>query len=168
MEAKTILETERLLIRELMLSDSKFILALLNTPSWLEFIGDRKVYSLEEAENYISNGPILSYKENGYGLWLVILRDDNTPVGMCGLLKREYLENADIGFALLPKYEGLGYGYEMAKATLAYSRKTLNIDKIVAITDENNKTSIKLLNKLGLNFEKVVETSQTESVYLFS
>ena len=168
MKAKTILETERLIIKELLLEDAPFILELLNTPSWLEFIGDRKVNSLEDAEKYLSSGPISSYKEKGYGLWLVTLKKGNTSIGMCGLLKRDNLVDVDIGFALLPEHEGYGYGFEMASATLSYSRKILRIDKVVAITDENNKASIKLLNKLGLHFDKIVEGPQSNSVYLFS
>ena len=166
--SKNILETERLTLREFDLSDAKFTLQLLNTPAWLKFIGDKNVHNNQEAEGYLTNGPITSYKKNGFGLWLVSLKESNKAIGMCGLIKRDYLEEIDIGFALMPEYEGLGYGLEMAKATMSYSRKILRIDKVVAITNENNSASIKLLNKIGLQLEKTVETPENETVLLFT
>ena len=166
--SKNILETERLTLREFDLIDAKFTLQLLNTPAWLKFIGDKNVHNNQEAEGYLTNGPITSYKKNGFGLWLVSLKENNKAIGMCGLIKRDYLEEIDIGFALMPEYEGLGYGLEMAKATMSYSRKILRIDKVVAITNENNTASIKLLNKIGLQLEKTVETPENETVLLFT
>ena len=165
---RTILETERLTLKELSISDAEFILKLLNTPTWLKFIGDKNVHNIQDAEDYLTNGPIASYKENGFGLWLVSLKESGEPIGMCGLIKRDYLYYVDIGFALMPEYEGLGYGFEMARATMSYSRKILRIDKVVAITDENNEASIKLLNKIGLKFEKTVEAPQADVVCLYS
>ena len=165
---KNILETERLTLREFDLSDAKFTLQLLNTPAWLKFIGDKNVHNNQEAEGYLTNGPITSYKKNGFGLWLVSLKESNKAIGMCGLIKRDYLEEIDIGFALMPEYEGLGYGLEMAKATMSYSRKILRIDKVVAITNENNSASIKLLNKIGLQLEKTVETPEADTVILLT
>ena len=154
MPSKTILATERLTLREFSTTDAGFILILLNTPSWLKFIGDKNVHSIEDAKYYLIDGPLKSYRDNGFGLWLVLLKDSSKPIGMCGLLKRDYLENADIGFALLPDYEGLGYGFEMAKATILHSRTVLQLKSVVAITDVNNTSSITLLNKLGLHYEK--------------
>jgi RimJ/RimL family protein N-acetyltransferase len=168
MNPKTIFETERLILREFSTSDAEFILAILNTPSWQKFIGDKNVHSIADAERYLVDGPLKSYRENGFGLWLVLLKDGNIPIGMCGLLKRDYLEDVDIGFALMPDFEGLGYGLEMGNGTLIHCRDILQIDKVVAITDAQNVSSINLLKKLGLHFEKNIETSEKEEVLLFS
>jgi len=168
MEPKKILETERLVLREFSIDDAEFILTLLNTPAWIEYIGDKNVRTLEDAVNYLENGPIKSYKENGFGLWLTSLKNNSTPIGMCGLVNRDSLKDIDIGFALLPEYSKLGYGYEIAYATINYANHVLRIDKVVAITDSNNVPSIKLLNKLGLQFEKTLNLSENDTVLLFS
>lgn len=165
---KVILTTKRLVLREFSLSDQEFILELVNTPDWIKFIGDKKVYSLEDAKNYLEKGPINSYNENGYGLWLAQLKDTGVPIGTCGLISRETLTDVDIGFALLPKYYNLGYGFEIADATLKHAKSTLKLKKIVAITDPVNHTSIKLLEKIGLHFEKDMELSDGDKVLLFS
>jgi len=167
-KSKKILGTERLVLGEFSIDDAEFILTLLNTPAWLEYIGDKNVRTIEDAVNYLENGPIKSYKENGFGLWLILLKNNCTPIGMCGLVKRESLDDIDIGFALLPEYSKLGYGYEIANATLNYANQVLRIDKVVAITDSNNIPSIKLLNKLGLQFEKKLKLSENDTVLLFS
>ena len=163
-----IIETERLVLQEFSIDDAEFILTLLNTPGWLEYIGDKNVRSVEDAVEYLEQGPIKSYKENGFGLWLTLLKNNNIPIGMCGLIKRESLDDIDIGFALLPEYSRLGYGYEIASATLKYANQVLRIDKVVAITDSHNIPSIKLLNKLGLQFEKTLKLSENDTVLLFS
>jgi len=168
MEPKKILETERLVLREFSIDDAEFILTLLNTPAWIEYIGDKNVRTLEDAVNYLENGPIKSYKENGFGLWLTSLKNNNTPIGMCGLVNRDSLKDIDIGFALLPEYSRLGYAYEIANATINYATHILQINKVVAITDSNNIPSIKLLNKLGLQFEKTLKLSENDTVLLFS
>ena len=168
MKTKKILETERLVLRELNTNDAVFILKLLNTPTWLKFIGDKKVHTIEDAKNYLVKGPIDSYKKNGFGLWLIILKKDNTPIGMCGLINRESLDDIDIGFALLPEHEKLGYGFEVASATMNYARNVLGINKIVAITDPRNIASIKLLNKIGLQFEKTIKVAEHDTTLLFS
>ena len=168
MALKTILETERLSLREFDINDAHFILELVNTPDWLKFIGDKGVKSIESAKNYLRNGPIKSYKEHGYGLWLVQLKDSGTPIGMCGLVNRATLDNIDIGFAMLPEYSGAGYGFEIANATLTYAKNSLGIPKVVAITDPGNIASIKLLHKIGLHFEKTLKLSGNNEVLLFS
>ena len=168
MEPKIILETERLVLQEFNVDDAEFILTLLNTPGWLEYIGDKNVRSVEDAVNYLENVPIKSYRENGFGLWLTLLKNNSTPIGMCGLIKRESLDDIDIGFALLPEYSKLGYAYEIAHATINYAKHSLGINKVVAITDSNNVSSIKLLNKLGLQFEKTLKLSENDIVLLFS
>jgi len=150
----TILETDRLLIRRFDLTDADFILELLNSPDWLKFIGDRNVKTIEEAEVYLVNGPIASYEANGFGLCLVVLKDGEIPIGACGLLKRDFLEDADLGFAFLPGYIGKGFGYESATAIIAYAQSQLNISKILAFTIPENVASIKLLEKTGFHYEK--------------
>ncbi len=168
MEIKKILETERLVLREFNLTDSEFIYNLVNTPNWLEFIGYKNVRTIGDAAQYLQNGPIKSYHENGYGLWLVQLKSTGTPIGMCGLINRETLEDIDIGFAMLPNYSGMGYGFEIASATMSYAKNILKLNKIVAITSPNNIVSIKLLNKIGLQFEKTLELAEDDYVLLFS
>jgi RimJ/RimL family protein N-acetyltransferase len=145
------LETNRLLIRPFVVDDAPFILDLLNTPSWLAFIGDRGVRTLVDAQEYILNGPLKSYEQYGYGSYLVRIKDTSLSIGMCGLFKRESLEHPDIGFAFLPDYAGNGYGYESAAAVMAYARDELGLSVILGITKPTNGASIRLLQKLGLH-----------------
>ena len=151
---KTILETERLRVREFDLDDSEFIIQLFNSPGWLKYIGDRKVKTIQQAQYYLENGPIKSYRENGYGLYLVEKKVDGTPMGMCGLLNRKNLEHPDIGFAFLPEYHGKGYAREVASAMLSHVREKLRIPTIAAITLPENLKSITLLEKIGLRYHK--------------
>lgn len=164
-----ILDTERLSLRQFNTDDADFILVLLNNPTWLLYIGDRNVKTVDDARHYLISGPIKSYHTNGFGLSLVSLKDNGTPIGMCGLIRRNGLEDVDIGFALLPQYAGKGYAYEIAAATMEYGKKKLGIEKIVAITSEDNTHSIKLLNKVGLHFERMVSmASDNEELMLFT
>lgn len=164
----TILETERLSLRHLNLDDAPFILELVNEPAWLEFIGDKNVHSLEDACNYIANGPIEMYERLGHGLYLVELKQ-GSAVGLCGLIKRDGLNDVDIGFALLSRFNGQGYAIEAAQAVMSYGRKVLKLGRIVAITKPANERSIRLLAKLGLQFEKNVRLSaKTPELALFS
>lgn len=166
---KKILETKRLILRELNTRDAAFILTLLNTPTWLKFIGDRGVKNLDDAEKYILNGPVKSYTENGFGLYIVQLKNGGIPIGMCGLIKRDFLEDPDIGFALLPEFEGKGYGYESSSAVLSYAQKELGMKKIAAITVKENTNSIHLLEKIGLHEEgTVVYPATREELMLFT
>src|SRR5438045_3428187 len=107
-----ILSTERLTLRMLTPADAPFILELVNQPSWLRNIGERNVRSIEDAVGYIEKGPRASYTRHGFGLWCVERTSDRTPIGMCGLLKRDHLDTPDIGFAYLERYQGQGYGKE--------------------------------------------------------
>ena len=157
------LSTHRLQIREFNLDDAPFILRLLNEPSFLHFIGDRGVRDIEAARQYISNGPLASYQQFGFGLYLVYRDTDGVPLGMCGLLKREYLPDVDIGFAFLPEFWNKGYAFEAASAVMNYGKDVLKITRIVAITNKDNEASAKLLEKLGLRFERMI-TLPHESV----
>lgn len=148
----SILETERLRLREFTLHDASFIVELLNSPGWLQFIGDRNVRTINDAQHYLVNGPVKSYKENGFGLSLVQRKEDGISVGMCGLLKRETLEHPDIGFAFLPQHQGKGYAYEIVATTLEYAFSTLKMGQISAITLPENTKSIQLLLKLQFKF----------------
>ena len=157
-----IIETDRLIISRLSEVDSEFILELLNSPGWLRFIGNKNVRTVSDAANYIINGPVKSYEVNGFGLCIVKLKNENIPVGICGLIKRDSLEDIDIGFALLPEYEGKGYAFEAAAAVLNHAKEDLGIKKIVAVTDKDNVKSIRLLEKAGLVFEKNIQLKGSE------
>lgn len=149
-----VIETENLNLRRLAANDAPFILALLNDSAWLRYIGDRGVHSIPEAEKYISNGPVSMYERLGFGLYLTERKSDGVPMGICGLIKRDSLADIDIGFAFLPQFRGCGYGYEAALATMAYGKSTLRLKRIVGITSPDNLSSIKLLEKIGLKYER--------------
>lgn len=164
---KVIITTERLILREFNLHDTAFILQLLNSEGWIKYIGDRNVKTDEDAHFYLENGPIKSYIKNGFGLSLVLLKEDKTPIGMCGLIKRENFADIDIGFAFLPQYTGKGYANEIAKATLAYGFEQLKKERIVAITLPSNTNCIKLLEKIGMVYEKNI-IDHEEELMLFA
>ena len=150
-----ILETDRLLIRQLTVDDANFIFELLNDPSFIQNIGDRNVRTMEDAQAYILNGPVDSYAKNGFGLSLVILKVTGEVIGMCGLIKRDALEDVDIGYAYLPRYWSKGYAIEAALAMKSYARDTIQLKRLVAIVDPANIGSIRVLEKLGMKFEKM-------------
>jgi RimJ/RimL family protein N-acetyltransferase len=154
-----ILETNRLIVRRLSPEDAEFILQLLNEPSWLRFIGDKGVRTIADARAYILNGPVEMYSRLGFGLYLVELKEEGFPIGMCGLIKRDSLEDVDIGFAFLPQYWRRGYAYEAAAAVVAYGESVLGLKRIVAITSADNDSSAKLLEKLGFRFEEMIKLS---------
>ncbi|QDZ97877.1 N-acetyltransferase [Lysinibacillus fusiformis] len=164
-----ILKTERLILRLQTTDDAPFILELVNDPSWIQFIGDLGVKTVEEAARYIENGAIRMYEQFGFCLYVVEKTEDQTLIGICGFVKRDNLEDVDIGFAFLPDYWGKGYAYEAASAVLAYGLDTLGFNRIVAITTQNNHASAKLLERIGLQFEKVIQFSNdSEELRLFS
>jgi [ribosomal protein S5]-alanine N-acetyltransferase len=154
-----VLETDRLILRRLTVEDAEFILELLNDPSFLRFIGDKKVRTLDDARNYIRSGPIASYERFGFGLFLTEVKESPAAIGICGLLKRDTLDDVDIGFAFLPEFCGRGFGFESARATMAYGRDVLGLNRIVAITSPDNDASIALLEKLGFTFERLTKLS---------
>jgi len=151
-----ILETERLSVRHIEAEDVAFILELLNEPGFIKNIADRGVRTLADAVRYIEQGPRASYAKFGFGLFCVILKETGVPIGMCGLLKRETLEDVDIGYAFLERCWGQGYASEAASAVMAYGHDTLGIKRIVAITAPDNDASIRVLTKLGLRFKAMV------------
>jgi len=154
-----VLETERLVLRWFEIKDAPFILELVNDPAWIQFIGDKGIRNLEDAQKYILNGPVDMYNKVGFGLYLVEQKEDLTPLGMCGLIKRDSLEDVDIGFAFLEKFRSKGYGYESASAVIEYGVQQLGLKRIVAITTIDNINSGKLLEKVGLRFEKIISES---------
>ena len=165
---KKILETERLYLREFTTDDKEFIFELLNSPGWIKYIGDRGIKTLDNTINYINEGLIRSYKINGFGLWGIVEKESDILVGMCGLLKRDYLEDVDVGFALLPSHEGLGYGKESALETVRYAKNELTLKTLAAITVPYNDSSIRLLQKLGFNFcENIRIPNDDEELMLF-
>lgn len=179
-----ILETERLILREFVESDADFVLDLLNQPSFIRYIGDRNVKTLEKAREVIENRYRASYRSDGFGFYAVELKPDaktdaeteiehptseteNPLIGMCGFVKREELADVDVGFAFLPQHERKGYAYESAAAVMKYGRETLNLKRVVAITSVDNASSIKLLEKLGFKFEKLIDF-HGETINLFA
>jgi len=142
-------------LRRLTGDDSPFILRLLNEPAFLERVGDRGVRNLADAKVYILSGPAASYEQLGFGLLLVELKDSRTPIGICGLRKREEFDDVDMCFAFLPEWWSKGYAFESAAAVLAYARDTLHLWSVVAITPWENVASVRLLLKLGFRFERM-------------
>lgn len=164
----TILETPRLRLRKLTFDDADFILRLLNEASFIQNIGDKGVRTLEDARSYISTGPIASYEKFGFGLWLVETQSESVPIGMCGLLKRETLDDVDIGYALVPEFWSKGFAMEAAAAVLSYAKSEFGLKRIVAIVSPNNDSSIRLLEKLGFVFEKMVRLApEADEIKLF-
>ena len=163
-----VLETDRLILRRLTTDDAEFILQLLNEPSFLRYIGDKGVRTLMDARDYILNGPVDMYNRSGFGLYLTELKEGNVPIGVCGLIKRDALEDVDIGFAFLQRFWAKGYAYESASAVMTYGKDVLGLKRIVAITSPDNHASARLLEKLGLQFERMILLSEnTEEVRLF-
>lgn len=151
-----VLETPRLKLRRLTGEDAAFILTLVNEPSWLLHIGDKHVRTLDDARRYIADGPMAMYARHGFGLYLVERRADAAPLGICGLLKRDTLDDADIGFAFLPAYWGRGYAREAVVATLAQAREAFGLARVAAIASPGNTSSIRLLESVGFVFERAL------------
>ena len=168
MSTKIILSTDRLHLEEATFKDADFFLELLNSPNWIEHIGDREVNSKEAAIGYIQRSHIHFYKKYGYGMYKVLLKENNEPIGLCGLVKRPTLSDFDLGFAVLPAYEGFGYTYEASKAVLKFAQTNLKLQKVVAFTTKENTKSQNLLTKLGLEYvdtRKVFEEEDMEFLF---
>ena len=167
MSIKTIITTDRLRLEEATFEDATFFIQLLNSPNWLEHIGDRKINSENEAIEYIQRSHVHFYKKYGFGMYKVILKENNQPIGLCGLVKRETLSDFDLGFAMLPAYEGFGYTYEASKRMLSYAITDLNLTKIVAFTTKENTKSQNLLLKLGLQYVDTRKVLDEDMEFLF-
>lgn len=158
-----VIETDRLNLRRMLADDAEFILELLNEPSFIRNIGDKGVRTIADARLYILNGPRASYERFGFGLYLVELKESAAPIGICGLIKRESLADVDVGFAFLPRFWSKGYAVESASAVKAYGLETLGLRRIVAIANPDNDGSIRVLEKIGLKYERMVRLSDDES-----
>ncbi len=164
-----VIETERLVLRWLTVDDGEFILELLNDPGWLRYIGNRGVRTVDDARSYISKSLVAMYERFGFGLYLTELKSSGTPIGICGLIKRDSLEDVDVGFAFLPKFRGQGYAYESASAVMAYGKRAFGLTRLAAITSADNYVSAGLLEKLGFNFERMIKlTDDGEEIKLFT
>jgi RimJ/RimL family protein N-acetyltransferase len=164
-----VFETERLILRHQTIEDAAFILELLNDSSWIQYIGDRGVRTIDDARDYILKGALEMYARLGFGFYLTELKDGGTPIGICGLVKRDFLDDVDVGFAFLPRFWGKGYAFEAASAVMGYAKSVLGLRRIVAITSLDNHASAKLLEKLGLHFEGLIRYPDTdEEVHLFA
>ena len=157
-----IIETTRLFLSELKIEDASFILKLYNDPDFITYIGDKGMKTLQDAEKFIKTGPIQSYIDHKHGLYLVQLKD-NSPIGICGILKRDYLDFPDIGFAVLPKYRKKGFTFEASKSIIEDVKNNTLFKKILAITSPKNNASIRLLIKLGFIFKDIIKIEQNKN-----
>ncbi|HEX4388556.1 MAG TPA: GNAT family N-acetyltransferase [Steroidobacteraceae bacterium] len=150
------IRTARLELRELTSDDAPFVLALYTDPDFIANVGDRGVRTLEDARRYIAESPVRSYRQHGFGLYLVCARDSGESLGMCGLLRRDWHADVEIGFALLPPARRRGYALEAAAAVVQFARESLRLERVVALTAPDNQSSIRVLEKIGLRFERMV------------
>ena len=165
----TLLSTERLFLRKFNLKDADFLIKLMNDKDWIRNIGDRGVHSIRHAEEYIRTRFLKSYDENGFGFYVIALKDSGQLIGTAGLVNREGLEHVDIGYGMLPEYRGKGYAFEATKAVYDYGYSELGLNKIIAIVNPDNQGSINLLKKLGLRFEKMIRLpDEDKEIELFS
>ena len=153
-----VFDTARLQLRQLTFDDAPFILELLNEPGWLRFIGDKGVRTLDDARKYIGT-QIASYERFGFGLYLTLRKEDGAAIGICGLVQRDSLEDADIGFAFSPAFWSRGYAVESASAVMAYAANVLRLPRVVAVTDPDNLASIRVLETIGLRFSRMARLS---------
>ena len=149
------LETSRLVLRRLVSDDAPFLISLLNQPSFIANIGDRGVRTAEDAHRYLRDGPHAMYERYGFGLWHVARKVDGTGIGMCGLLKRDNLPDVDVGYAYLPEFWGQGYAVEAAAATLRHGARKFGLTRIIGVVSEGNSGSIRVLEKIGMRFERL-------------
>lgn len=162
-----IVETNRLVISKFTTKDAPFFLELTNTPNWIKYIGDRNLKTVKDAEEYLKDKTLKSYSDFEFGFYKLQLKVENLKsIGTCGLIKRETLDDVDIGFAMLPEYESKGFGYESSMAIMELAKHKFNLKRISAITLPINKKSIKLIEKLGLAFEKKVKPFEDDQELL--
>jgi ribosomal-protein-alanine N-acetyltransferase len=152
-------ESARLVLRRLTLDDADFIVELLNDPGWLQYIGDKHVRSADDARAYIAAGPQAMVARHGFGLDVVERKPDGLRLGLCGLIKRDTLDDLDLGFAFLPAARGMGYAREASLAALAHGARTFGLARCAAITSMDNVRSIRLLESIGFAFERVIRMS---------
>ena len=163
-----VLETDRLALRRFTLDDAEFIFRLVNDPSWLRFIGDKNVRNLDDARRYLREGPLDMYQRHGFGMYRVEEKASGAPAGMCGLIRRDTLPDVDVGYAFLPEFRGKGYAFEAASAVLAHGYRSFGMRRILAITSPGNDSSIRVLEKAGMTFERLMEFTPGDPVKLFA
>jgi ribosomal-protein-alanine N-acetyltransferase len=168
MSGREIARTERLVVREITPDDAGFIVALLNDPDWIANIGDRQIRTEDDARAYIAAGPAKMVEQHGFGLWAVERRDEPSPIGMCGLIRRPTLDDVDLGFAFLPAFRGQGYAAEAAAASLDVAKNRFALQRVVGIVSPDNVASIRLLEKLGMRYERTLELTPGDPVRLFA
>jgi len=156
-------ETERLIVRHFTLADAEFIVELLNEESFIRYIADKQVRNIADAENYLTLGPMASYGQFGFGLSLVMLKETNMPIGMCGLLKRDELQNPDLGYAFLPSYCGKGYALEAANSVLKNGMMAHSLNLVLAVTLPDNLHSNRLLQSAGFKQNGLVDLYGSEN-----
>jgi RimJ/RimL family protein N-acetyltransferase len=162
-------ETARLTLHRFTLDDAPFAFSLVAHPSFIRYIGDRGLRNLEDARNYLRNGPIASYELFGFGLFKVVRKADGAAIGMCGLLKRDRLDDVDLGYAFLPEYWSQGYASEAGAGAIDYGRRVHRLTRIVAVTDPDNAASIRVLAHLGFRFERMVRfDGETKDLQLYA
>ena len=162
-----IAETSRLRLRELDPGDAPFILELVNEPAWLQYIGDKHVATVEDANGYIRDSVLRMYERFGYGLYLVESRDPREALGICGLVKRDSLDCPDLGFAFLQRYWNRGYASEAARAALSHAASVLGLPRILAIVSRDNERSARLLGRLGFRFVRVMPVADGDEVDVY-
>lgn len=166
---QTVLETPRLVLRRFTLEDAPFVHEMVNDPAWIEHIGDRGVRTLDDARAYIQDRTLAMYDRVGFGMYVVTARGSGTAVGACGLVKRDSLEDVDIGFAFLPAWRGQGFATESASAVLEYGVRTLGLRRIVAIVSAANHRSIRVLERIGMRFERMITLpEENEEIPLYA
>jgi ribosomal-protein-alanine N-acetyltransferase len=163
-----VLETQRLILRRFTLEDAAFVLELVNDPAWLANIGDRKVRTLEDARGYLRKGVLAMYERVGFGMYVVTLKESGESIGSCGLIQREELPDVDIGFAFLPRHRGRGFAFESAAAVMEYGTGVIGLKRIVAIVSAKNQPSIRVLEKIGLRFERTIRFGEEEEIPLYA
>lgn len=167
MQKSHLFETERLLLEPVKNDDAAFILELYNSPNFLKFIGDRKLRSVKDAENYIKDRFLPHVEKNGFGSFVILTKSDQVKIGNVGIYVREGLDAPDIGFSFLPEYEGKGYGYEASRKLMETAFTEFGLKKISAITSKDNIASQKLIEKLGLQYQSVVRLPDDDEDLLY-
>ena len=160
------LETERLYLRELSIVDASFILQLMNAPNWLQYIGDRHVRTKSDAANYISKKIITSYRNNGFGLYLMQLKEVKLSIGICGLVQRDGLDAPDIGFAILPEFENKGYISEAIQITMKFAFDDLELEVVQGITTLDNAAAIRLLENAGMIYKMNIKLPESDKEFM--
>jgi RimJ/RimL family protein N-acetyltransferase len=158
-----VIKTERLYLQKISEADAPFFVDLLNQPSFIANIGDKKVRNEKDAVAYLRNGPLSSYERFGFGPWLIVLKETETAIGMSGLIKRDVLEDPDLGYALLPDYWSKGYASEAAAAILEYAVASLGMKRVAAVVNPTNDRSIRLLEKLGFVYERMMRLNPDDA-----